>query len=60
MTPKQFFDLVARMREEQKKFFRTKSQTALTESKRLEQEVDREIARVEELLPPKPEQPKLF
>jgi hypothetical protein len=33
---------------------------ALNESKRLEQEVDREIARVEELLPPKPEQPKLF
>lgn len=60
MTPKQFLDLVARMREEQKKFFRTKSQTALNESKRLEQEVDREIARVEELLPPKPEQPKLF
>lgn len=60
MTPRQFFDLVARMREEQKKFFRTKSQTALNESKRLEREVDREIARVEELLPSQPEQPKLF
>ena len=60
MTPKQFFDLVSRMRSAQKSYFKTKSQMALNESKRLEQEVDREIARVEELLPPKPEQPKLF
>lgn len=60
MTPKQFFDLVARMRSAQKSYFKTKSQMALNESKRLEHEVDREIARVEELLPPQPEQPKLF
>lgn len=60
MTAEQFFYLVARMRSAQKSYFKTKSQMALNESKRLEQEVDREIARVEELLPPKPEQPKLF
>lgn len=60
MTAEQFFHLVARMRSAQKSYFKTKSQMALNESKRLEQEVDREIARVEELLPPKSEQPKLF
>lgn len=60
MTAEQFFRLVSRMRSAQKSYFKTKSQMALNESKRLEQEVDREIARVEELLPPKPEQPKLF
>lgn len=60
MTAEQFFHLVARMRSALKSYFKTKSQMALNESKRLEQEVDREIARVEELLPPKPEQPKLF
>lgn len=60
MTAEQFFHLVSRMRSVQKCYFKTKSQMALTESKSLEQEVDREIARVEELLPPKQEQPKLF
>ena len=60
MTAEQFFRLVARMRSAQKSYYKTKSQMALSESKRLEQEVDREIARVEELLPPKPEQTKLF
>lgn len=60
MTAEHFFHLVARMRSAQKSYFKTKSQMALNESKRLEQEVDREIARVEELLPPRPEQPKLF
>lgn len=46
MKPKEFFDKVAEMREAQKKYFRTRSQQALSESKRLEREIDAEIKRV--------------
>ena len=35
------------MRSMQKEYFRTRSKTALQESKRLEREIDMEIARVE-------------
>ena len=47
MKPKEFFDNVAEMRSMQKEYFRTRSKTALQESKRLEREIDMEIARVE-------------
>lgn len=38
-----FFDKVVHMREAQKKYFRTRSEKALLQSKRLEEEVDAEI-----------------
>lgn len=46
MKPKEFFDKVVQMREAQKKYFRTRSQQALSESKMLEREIDAEIKRV--------------
>lgn len=50
MTARDFFDLVRRMREAQRGYFATRAQGYLTESKELEREVDREIARVDKLL----------
>lgn len=50
MTPKEFFDKVSRMRKAQKEYFRTKSGRALNESKRLEQEIDDEIERVNKVI----------
>ena len=50
MTPKEFFDKVSRMRKAQKEYFRTRSGRALTESKRLEREIDAEIERVNRIL----------
>lgn len=47
MNAREFFDKVAQMRSMQKEYFRTRSRTALQESKRLEREIDMEIARVE-------------
>ena len=47
MNAREFFDKVAQMRSMQKEYFRTRSKTALQESKRLEREIDVEIARVE-------------
>ena len=46
MNSKEFFDKVVQMREAQKKYFRTRSQQALSESKMLEREIDAEIKRV--------------
>ena len=46
MKPKEFFDKVVQMREAQKEYFRTRSPQALSESKRLEREIDAEIKRV--------------
>ncbi len=46
MNAKEFFDLVVRMREAQKNYFKTRSQGFLNESKKLESEVDNEINRV--------------
>ena len=48
MNARQFFDKVALMRKLQKEYFRTRSKTALNQSKAVEREVDAEIARVEE------------
>lgn len=42
MTPKEFFDKVSRMRKAQKEYFRTRYGRALSDSKRLEQEIDDE------------------
>ena len=47
MNAREFFDKVAQMRSMQKEYFRTRSKTALLESKRLERQIDIEIARVE-------------
>ncbi len=46
MTPKEFFDLVARMRNMQKEYFKTRTSASLSESIKLEQTVDAEIERV--------------
>lgn len=48
MKPKEFFDKVAEMRSAQKEYFRTRSPQALSESKRLEREIDAEIKRVKD------------
>ena len=52
----QFFRLVERMRASQKQYFKSRSQSALRESRALEQRVDDEIQRTNEILgtmPPK-------
>lgn len=41
MTTGEFADLIYKMRTAQKKYFRMRSQSALTESKTYEKEVDR-------------------
>ena len=50
MKPKEFFDKVVQMREAQKEYFRTRSPQALSESKRLEREIDAEIKRVNDIM----------
>jgi len=50
MTPKEFFDKVSRMRKAQKEYFRTRSGRALSDSKRLEKEIDDEIERVNKVI----------
>lgn len=50
MNSKEFFHLVERMRTAQKEYFRTRSGSALRDSKRLEQAVDNEIERVNRIL----------
>lgn len=59
MDEKSFFNLVAALRDKQKEFFRTRSQSALRESKALEKRVDDEISRVNGILNNKRE-PNLF
>lgn len=58
MTPRDFFDKVSRMRAAQKEYFRTRSGRALTESKRLEKEIDAEIERVNKVMADK-QNPKI-
>ena len=50
MNPKEFFDKVCRMRKAQKDYFRTRSGRALSDSKRLEKEIDDEIERVNKVM----------
>ncbi len=45
MDARQFFNLVSEMRNKQKEYFKTRTQSALKESKALEKRVDDEIAR---------------
>lgn len=59
MNARDFFNLVTKMRDKQKEYFRTRSASALQESKRLEKQVDEEIQRVNEIIKDKQE-PKLF
>lgn len=58
MTARDFFDLVARMRDKQKEYFRTRSGSVLKESKQLEKQVDEEIRRVNGIIRERQE-PKL-
>ena len=62
MNAKQFYGHVVLMREAQKEYFRTRSQSALKLSKSLELEIDAEIARVNTLISKelKPSQQNLF
>ena len=55
MNARQFFDTVAEMRKNQKKYFETRSVLYLRESKRLEKEIDYEIQRAEKQLNAEPE-----
>lgn len=59
MTARDFFDLVTRMRDKQKEYFRSRSASVLKESKQLEKQVDEEIKRVSEIMRERKE-PKLF
>jgi hypothetical protein len=54
-----FYNLVVALRDKQKEYFRTRTQSALRESKALEKRVDDEIKRVEDILKARNE-PKLF
>lgn len=63
MNSRTFFEKVALLREAQKEYFRTRSRAALTKSKALEAEIDREIERVRAMgyaPPSQPQQPNLF
>ncbi len=51
MTPKDFFDKVVEMRAAQKEYFRCRTSAALSKSKRLEAEIDREIKRANDSIP---------
>lgn len=59
MDSKQFFDLVSKMRDAQKNYFRSRASSFLTESKRLEKQVDSEIERVKAVIA-KRNNPSLF
>ena len=50
MDSRKFFDRVKAMRYFQKQYFKTRSRTALQQSKALEKEIDDEIARVNKAL----------
>lgn len=49
MSPKEFFDKVVKMRAAQKEYFKFRSTSNLNTSKRLEKEIDAEIARVQKI-----------
>lgn len=60
MNPKEFFEKVVKMREAQKNYFKTRSSMALQLSKRLEKEIDDEIARVNQVINKSNPQSSLF
>lgn len=49
MNREQFYLKVKRMREAQQRYFRTRSAKALADAKKIEQEIDAEIERVESI-----------
>ena len=57
MTPREFFDKVAAIRDAQKKYFKSRSRFDLDAAKRLEKIIDDEIARVEAIENNKPAGP---
>ena len=59
MKPIDFFTLVARMREAQRNYFKTRAVCYIEESRRLEKAVDAEIERVAQVQTEK-QNPKLF
>lgn len=59
MDAQQFFRLVVKLRGKQKEYFRTRTQSALKESRQLEKAVDDEIENVNKILAERRE-PKLF
>ncbi|WP_373248797.1 hypothetical protein [Bacteroides thetaiotaomicron] len=60
MTPKEFFEKVEKMREAQKNYFKTRSSMDLQLSKKLEREIDNEIARVNQIINKPNPQSSLF
>ena len=50
MNSRCFFDMVCRMREAQKNFFKTRDRDTLNVSKEIEKQVDEEIIRVNGIL----------
>lgn len=52
MNAREFFYLVAEMRDTQRRYFRDREQTVLRACKKLENEVDAEIARVKRITDP--------
>lgn len=59
MNSKQFFDAVDQMRQAQKKYFKTRSTGHLADSKRREEIIDDEIARVKKVIE-RQQNPQLF
>lgn len=61
MNPQEFFKLVEEMRMQQKKYFSTRNIETLQKAKKLEWQVDEEIARVHAILErPQPQQLNIF
>lgn len=64
MDSRTFFEMVEQMRYWQKRWFdpKTRTQKALSESRRIEQAIDAEIKRVRSIIGEKksPEEPELF
>lgn len=50
MTPREFFYLVAEMRDTQKRYFETRDKATFKAARALENDVDREIRRVKRLV----------
>lgn len=50
MTPKEFFYLVAQMREAQTTYFKTRDRLVFRAARKLENDVDKEIARVRQIV----------
>jgi len=59
MESKPFFDLVVKMRQAQRNYFKFRNNSYLRESKRFEKEIDAEIERVRKIMNEK-NNPRLF